>query len=332
MATPNITPYKPDDVLQPGAEREPAAEAEAVTRLRALLRKIHEGQSTGPTQRGQHPKQHGGLWATFRVESNIPEQMRVGLFANPHTYTALVRLSNGGSPEDTQPAVHAMAVKILVPDGKNPPRQQDFIVADNPVFFARNVEHMFEFVETKTRGTLDASKFPQLKGFARVAEKGLLDLTYWSQTPYKLGAGAVKYLVRPSDDSAKPAIGLNTSRDFLREELIERLTFQKIGASFDFCVNPQLDAHAMPVEDPTVEWTSPAVCLAKLTIYPQKFDSPEQMDYFGNLSWSPWNTLPEHSPLGGINRARKLIYDDSTQLRHSASGKALETPSGRESF
>ena len=63
-----------------------------------------------------------------------------------------------------------------------------------------------------------------------------------------------------------------------------------------------------------------------------KFDSAEQMSYFENLSWSPWNTLPQHAPLGGINRARKLVYEDSSTLRHETTGMAYVMPSGRESF
>lgn len=72
----------------------------------------------------------------------------------------------------------------------------------------------------------------------------------------------------------------------------------------------------MPVEDPTVEWKSAAVKLATISIYPQKFDSPEQVAFGENLTWSPWNALPEHRPLGGINRARRDVYRESQELRH----------------
>ena len=78
--------------------------------------------------------------------------MQVGLFATPRSYTALVRFSNGRGQDDTKPEVHAMAVKVLVPDGNGPPRIQDFIVADHPVFFARNVEHVFGFWPPRSRG------------------------------------------------------------------------------------------------------------------------------------------------------------------------------------
>ena len=329
MAT---TTVRFDNSPEIGKEYPPAGESEAIEKLRALHLNIHKAQPTGPAQRGQHPKQHGGVWATFRVASDLPQHMRVGIFAEPRSYTALVRFSNGGSIDDTKPAVHAMAVKVLVPNAGGSPDQQDFILADHPVFFARDVQHMFEFVEGKAHGTLDPTKFPALGGFLKIATASLLNSAYWSQTPYRLGNGAVKYMVRPAAPDDAPALALSTSADCLREALIEQLTYQKIGADLDLYVHPQTDAVAMPIEDPTVEWKSSPVPLATISVYPQTFSSPEQMNYFENLSWSPWNTLPEHVPLGGINRARKFVYEDSSSLRHKTTGIAFDVPTGRESF
>jgi hypothetical protein len=264
--------------------------------------------------------------------------MRVGLFAAPASYTALVRFSNGRGPDDRKPEVHAMAVKVLVPggDGQGPPRVQDFIVADHPVFFARNVQHVLGFLVATVKGTpvadLAAGDYPQVAGFSSVAKTSLLAMTYWSQTPYKLGDGAVKYLVTPSPGEEAGPIPLGDSPDCLREALVEQLTFRKVGARFDLCVNPQTDAEAMPVEDPTVEWTSAPVRLATISIYPQAFDTPQRAAFFENLSWTPWNALPEHRPLGGINRARRLVYEDSSALRHRTTGVAPVVPTGRESF
>jgi hypothetical protein len=321
-----------DNTPQIGKEYPPVGESEAIEKLRALHQAAHQKTPPGPAERGQHPKQHGGVWATFSVAADIPDEMRVGIFAEPRSYTALVRFSNGGSMKDTEAAVHAMAVKVLVPNDGGSPHQQDFIVADHPVFFARDVQHMFEFLEGTIQRTLDRRKYPALAGFSKVATESLLSTTYWSQTPYRLGTGAVKYMVRPAAPRQAPPIPLSSSENFLREALIEQLTYRKIGANFDLCVHPQTDAVGMPIEDPTVEWKSAPVHLATISIYPQKFNSPEQIRYFENLSWTPWNTLSEHVPLGGINRARKFVYEDSSSLRHKTTGVAPEVPTGRESF
>ena len=320
--------------LEIGKEYPPEGESAVIDQLRGLHLKVHQVQP-GPSHRGEHPKQHAGLWATFRVNDGIPEPMRVGLFATPRSYTALVRFSNGRGPDDTKPEVHAMAVKVLVPDGDGPAKIQDFIVADHAVFFARNVQHVFDFLAATVKGTpvpqLAATDYPELAHFSSIATTSLLGMTFWSQTPYKLGDGAVKYLVIPSA-GVEPALPIGHSPDCLREALLEQLTVRKIGAQFDLCVNPQTDAEAMPVEDPTVVWSSPPVRLATISIYPQKFDRPEQMAFFESLSWNPWNALPEHTPLGGINRARRLVYEDSSALRHKTTGVAPVIPTGRESF
>ena len=86
----------------------------------------------------------------------------------------------------------------------------------------------------------------------------------------------------------------------------------------------------MPVEDPTVEWTSDPIRLATLTIHPQQFDTPERAVFFENLSYNPWNSLPEHRPLGGVNRGRKVAYADSSELRHKTTGIAPVALTGHE--
>ena len=72
----------------------------------------------------------------------------------------------------------------------------------------------------------------------------------------------------------------------------------------------------MPIEDPTVEWTSRWEQVATIEIDSQDFDFPERWEWGNKLSFSPWHALEEHRPLGGINRARKIVYPASSKLRH----------------
>jgi len=322
-------------VLESGKEYPPAGEEQATAQLRQLHLRVQHVEP-GPNRRGEHPKGHCGLWATFHVESGIPQEFRTGLFKEEGTYTALIRYSNGRVADDRMPDVHGMAVKVLIPQDGKDPLQQDFILADHPIFFGRNVQHVLDFLVATASGTpastLAMTTHPALIGFTSKAKASPLALSYWSQTPYKAGAGAVKYFVFPSPARAIPAISLSDSPDCLREAMREQLTARKISAEFDFCVHPQTDAAAMPVEDPTVEWKSQAVKLATIAIYPQKFDSPEQDLFVENLSWSPWNALEEHHPLGGVNRARQEVYRESKELRHQMNGLPSPTITGREWF
>ncbi|MCU1262385.1 MAG: hypothetical protein JWO80_5270 [Bryobacterales bacterium] len=321
--------------LEIGKEYPPPGEDIATTQLRQLHLKVHHVQP-GANRRGEHPKGHGGVWATFRVERDIPPGLRVGLFKEPRSFTALVRYSNGRTADDRMPDVHGMAVKVLIPRDGNTPLQQDFIMADHVIFFAKNVQHILEFLVATAGGTpasqLAITTHPALIGYTNKAQSSPLALSYWSQTPYLAGEGAVKYFAMPSPDQERLPVPLADSPDCLKEAMIEQLTARKLCAKFDFCVNPQTDAAVMPVEDPTIEWKSAPVKVATISIYPQKFDSPEQVTFVENLTWSPWDGLPEHRPLGGINRARQLVYQDSQELRHQTNAVTIGPITGREWF
>ena len=89
----------------------------------------------------------------------------------------------------------------------------------------------------------------------------------------------------------------------------------KSDARFDFAVQLQTDADAMPIEDPVQEWSeaaSPFRKVATIRILKQDFDSDKQRAFGENLSYSPRHSLPEHRPLGGVNRTqnRVCVYFD----------------------
>jgi hypothetical protein len=65
---------------------------------------------------------------------------------------------------------------------------------------------------------------------------------------------------------------------------------------------------------------SPYRKVATIRIPAQSFESPARMQYCENLVFSPWHTLPEHRPLGGINRAREVVYAVMSKRRHELNG------------
>jgi hypothetical protein len=86
-------------------------------------------------------------------------------------------------------------------------------------------------------------------------------------------------------------------------------------AVFDFKVQVQTDAVAMPVEDVSVEWdenVSKPVTVATLRIAPQSVDgSGDLAKRCESMSFNPWHALAEHRPMGGINRLRQAVYPAS---------------------
>jgi len=83
----------------------------------------------------------------------------------------------------------------------------------------------------------------------------------------------------------------------------------------------------MPVEDTTVEWSesdSPFVPVARIEIKKQTF--VENQKTCENLSFNPWHALPEHRPVGVMNRVRKPLYLEVARYRRSMNGAPLCEP------
>jgi hypothetical protein len=45
-----------------------------------------------------------------------------------------------------------------------------------------------------------------------------------------------------------------------------------------------------------------------------------------NLSFTPWHALPDHLPLGSINRVRQRVYDTISIIRHELNGVPRQEP------
>lgn len=299
-----------------------------------------------PVPRGQHMKAHGCVRARFVVAPGLPEALRYGVFAEPREFAAYVRFSNGKGWDDRQGDAHGMAIKLLgVPGEKlledeKDAATQDFVLFDHPVFFIRDVADyvpfMRDFKNLKADGLTFGKAAAGLKllfsqrymwRLLRVTGSKTPDsplrITYWSTTPAKLGPSAVKYRAAP-DLAGAPAVTRVDSPDMLRLAMAAHLANQE--ARFDFFVQVQTDPVVMPVEDPTVEWTAPYQKVATIHIPPQAFDTPEQKAFGENLSFTPWHSLAEHRPLGGVNRARKEIYRAISKQRHDLNGVPRREP------
>ena len=69
----------------------------------------------------------------------------------------------------------------------------------------------------------------------------------------------------------------------------------------------------MPIEDPTIDWNdtlAPFQPIALLSFPAQDIEDEEHQAMCGGLRFQAWQALPAHQPLGGINRARRVIYPE----------------------
>lgn len=336
--------------LEIGQEYPAPNEAEYIQSLvETLTAQIQKDYPTGIMRRDAHPKPHGIVHAEFSVEPNLPENLRVGVFKEVKTFPCWIRFSNsggtGGIHPDKNPDVRGMGIKLIgvegekiLPEDKDAVTQ-DFLVASYPVFVVKNA---IDF--SVLAAGLGKSDYLKLLAFylnpfhLRLRElmlliksqqkcANVLGQRYWSMVPSKLGDGqAVKYSAIPRSkvDNTMPK---TPSDNFLRDRLRAHLADQE--AIFDFCVQLQKNPQTMPVEDARIEWKeseSPFIKVATIRIPPQKFESEEQERFGENLSYTPWHSLPEHHPLGGINRARRVVYDAISGFRHRLNGIERREP------
>ncbi|MEM7179766.1 MAG: catalase family protein [Spirochaetota bacterium] len=301
-------------------------------------------------RRDAHPKHHGCVLGSFRVNKDVPEEFKHGIFQNEKSYSTWIRISNGSikPKEDSKGDIRGFALKLtgvegekILSDEKN---TQDFLLINHPVLPVGSPKEYYQLFEAAFRGSPASYifgwnpfswKLNALSIVRKIRSKkisNMLDIRYWSTTPYRLGKYAVKYSVKPCHTPSK-AIANTTKPNYLREVMVAHL--QEKEACFDFMVQKQVHPTEMPVEDPAVVWDeekSPFVKLAQIHIKQQKFDSKEQMDFCENLSFSPWHSKPEHKPLGGINRVRKVVYEKVSQFRHERNAVERKEPTGKETF
>ena len=315
----------------------PPNEAEAVRVIVEVIEdEVRAAAKSGAAHRDAHAKAHGCVRAEFRVVDNLPPALRLGIFAEPRSYDAWIRFSNGSGTAQRDAIVdgRGMAIKLMGVT-QSPSTTHDFVMIDYPAFLVRNAS---DYVDLQKSGPFQFF-FPSFNPFRFRLHEGLvalaiafqrvrnvLNIRYWSMTPYRFGDGACKFSARPV--GASPFVATDAP-DFLRVNLARHLSEQ--SASFDFMVQLRTRPDPMPIEDPTVIWdetAAPFVPVASITIPSQNFDTPEQHAFCENLSLTPWHCIDAHRPLGGINRVRRVVYEQISRLRHELNNAPRSEPTG----
>ncbi len=296
--------------------------------------RIAKGQS--PARRPVFLKPHGVASGTFLIKDDLPEKLRVGIFALK-TLPAWVRFSS-----DTLPSVPdfkmtcGLAIKVfdvpgqkLLDDGTT----QDFLFQNHDVFFVDTAKDMCEFTKA---GVIEGDYAPYLKSnpqTKRILDEMMkvvpspLTISYWSVLPYSFGPnGFVKYKLEPEQESESRVVS-GHEPDYLAAELIHRLS--SADARFKFMVQFQTDEKKMPLDKATVRWLeseSQPIHVATLILPRQDITAPGQASYGENLSFNPWHCLKEHTPQGSLSAARKVVYEASAANRRNINGIPTREP------
>lgn len=301
--------------------------------------------------RGAHAKSHGALKGTLTVY-DLAEPLAQGLFSQPRTYPVMIRFST--APGDIMPdgmsAFRGMAIKAIGVEGqkllahKADAITQDFLLINSPTFPSGDVagylneqllqekvvvsapEEAQQVVTTVLRTVSAVTEkvgvelYPTALGITK-PETHILGETYYSTAALRYGDYIAKINVVPISASLQPLIGqqVKTSNPSALRDLVVDF-FRENAAEYEVRAQLCTNLEQMPIEDASIAWPeseSPYQPIAKLTILPQDAFSPARRVYTDEvLSYSSWNGLVEHRPLGSIQRIRNQVYEASSRYRH----------------
>lgn len=343
----NSIPYPAADEAL-GEKRFPD-EAALTDQLADTIEKgVRAQYKAGSARRDVHSKATGFLRTEFRVNDQLPDHLAKGVFIPGKVYQAWIRFSNGsGNPDQSDDIDDArgMAIKLLdVPgekilDSDRNATTQDFIMINHPVFLTNDPHTYLSLVQKAgSSNLLTKLTIPFTLGIkgTRLAKElssgkisNPLQVRYFSAVPYQLGIGpdrrVIKFSAKPSSPTVDPMPD-SPVPDYLREAV--RATLQKGDVTMKFLVQPKT-SDSMSVEDSMTEWDeteAPFYEVASIRIPQQSFDTPEQDALGENLSFNPWHALPEHRPLGSINRMRKVVYERISRVRREMNSVETREP------
>ena len=302
-----------------------------------------------PLARGTHAK-GVSLRGVFEVlgareqpGSGPAARLAVGLYARPATYPAIVRFANSAqhTRSDWIPDVRSLSFSVDLTSmaGAAVPRQ-DFALQSAPTlpFDDLHAFAVFARVMSAPNDVIAASALPfqDQYVFARTKLQILEQqrqpvhpyqlLRYWSNVAFRHGeADVVKYSLLPSAGNCAQPLQLDNP-GALRDELTRHLVEDQTPGTFDLAVQ-FLDVSTMThqglrrdadfwIEHPSVEWSerqAPFHVVGRLHLLsgpPIDRAAAERM-YIDVTEHS----LPEHRPLGAINRARWQTQVASRQAR-----------------
>lgn len=290
-----------------------------------------------PAERAVFRKLHGVASGRLVMEKNIPDELKVGVFAHD-TLAAWVRFSSDTTP--TSPDLYStlgIGIKLYgVPGPKalgDDGDTADFIMQNFPIFFVDNAKEMVEF----TYAGVVAKDYPGylkkhqktndiLNRMGQKVEGSALTTQYWAILPFQSGQHHfVKYRIDPETEPQN--IGSNET-DYLGVDLCRRLA--KREYKFRFMVQLRTDPSTMPLDEATVEWpesVSPFLHVATLILSQQDIASRGQAEYGQGLAFNIWRLPVEQTPVGSIADARKMAYAAGARVRHEANGQNLEDSS-----
>ena len=353
LTTALINMRRPDEHLKIAEEKiQPEEEAYLQSIIASFQTQMRDLWKPGGFERGGNTKTHGIVRGEFVVHDGLPENLRRGIYAQPHTYRAWVRFSGPGpyiTPDIDDVGFMSISIKLMgVPGPKLMDEEKftlDMFGVSTPTFVTPDTKanaqlqiesvknaSIFYFLNFHRSHVLDFI----MQSLWIKTQSSPFEAPYFSCVPYLLGEGqAMQYSVWPKTKKRTPIprLPLRPPDDYLRDAMVASLAEEDV--ELDIRLQVQTDPHLMPIENNAVLWPeklSPRIPAATLRIPRQIFNSPAQMEFAKRLSYNPWHCIAEHRPLGNQSRARRRMYAELSKLRHTMNDVPHYEPTGDEVF
>lgn len=301
-----------------------------------IFRKNHRERtgSSKTMRRDAHPKHHGCVKSSLVIDnSNLPENLKVGLFEKNAKYTSSIRFSNGNpdhTKEDGDADVRGFALKvdvdypnylqdIGVEGGEN---VHDFVFMNADSFFIPNSKKYRELMEYGVPKYMLHNPSTAWRLLGSLIKPGNpLDIDYHSSTPYRLGDTTMKMMFKScrTKKSTKPWFA---NANYLGQRLEKSLSGK--SSCFEMYVQPNKDKKINNIENAMVNWKtrkSPRIKVGVLNIPKQEgFRSKEEMKKCEDMTFNPWRAHNLNRPVGAVNRVRLDVYINQARMRHEYNG------------
>jgi hypothetical protein len=313
----------------------------------AFLAKNQQSHAgTGGIARALHAKQNLGVEAELVIGGDVPADAKHGMFASRGRYRAVARFSNGAPAKqsDRTPDVRGLAVKVFgvagtkVIPGLENETTQDFLAIRTSSLPIRNADEFMTLVRAarpkallplRLMFALGPRRATQIiraaLGGLKAPQRPLAATSFYSALPIALGPHAVQYAFTARGDAEPVKLG---SANTLGDDLAAHLRTQAV--TYDLQLRFYTDDKQTPIEDATVEWSSPWVTVGHLTLPvqdPASARGEKVQAFVEQLAFDPWHARADMRPLGNIMRARNVAYRASTQAR-----KAIAEPREAPTF
>jgi hypothetical protein len=353
LTTALINMRRPDEHLKIAEEKPmPDEEEYLLSIISSFQTQMRDLWKPGGFERGGNTKTHGIVRGEFIVHDGLPENLRRGIYAQPHTYRAWVRFSGPGpyiTPDIDDVGFMSISIKLMGVPGQKLMDEEKFTLdmfgVSTPTFVTPDTKanaqlqiesvknaSIFYFLNFHRSHVLDFI----MQSLWIKTQSSPFEAPYFSCVPYLLGEGqAMQYSVWPKTKKRTPIprLPLRPPDDYLRDAMVASLADEDV--EFDVRLQVQTDPHLMPIENNAVLWPeklSPRISAATLRIPRQTFNSPAQMEFAKRLSYNPWHCIAEHRPLGNQSRARRRMYAELSKLRHTMNDVPHYEPTGDEVF